>query len=256
MITHGHSPGHGKTRPRQLQGEGQRRQRQQQQQNPQKNQPTPLGVTSDYESDTAQYMASHPAMPPTALAGRTNTELNLAVLRRYLPSITNVLSIAANAVVYTFQPPSEWKRSTMEGTMFICSQRRSPNEPDTGCLFILNRKGLLNFIIPLDTVSDFELAGDLLIFKLHHPVNTIQLETGEMVTPDVIGLWTYAEDKNDRELNATLIQDMWAQALEAKAQAAAATVETVTSVQAIGRKVSLTELFSTSSQNHMSAAGP
>jgi len=149
--------------------------------------------------------------------------------------------------------------------MFICSQRKSATEPDTGCLFILNRKGLLNFIIPLDTVSDFELAGDLLIFKLHRAVNTIQLETGEMVTPDVIGLWTYAEDKNDRELNATLIQDMWAQALNARSQAAAlssglqtsvAMMDTETTPQVIGRKVSLTELFSTFDPNTMPAAAP
>ncbi|KAI1817219.1 PH domain-like protein [Poronia punctata] len=265
MYPHVHSPGHARTRSQQLQPEGQRRPRQ----TPYEHQPQGP-VTSDYESDTMQYMASHPSMGPEALATRTNTDLNLAVLRRYLPSITSILSIAANAVVYTFHPPSEWKRATMEGTMFLCSQHKPRSSNDTslaGCLFILNRKGLMNFVIELDTVSDFELSGDLLIFKLFHPVNTLQLETGEMVAPDVLGLWTYAEDKMDREMNATLIQDMWAQTRKARPQVsdltselqasvATAEVEAETAAQAVGRKVSLTELFSTYGGNSIPTMGP
>lgn len=210
-------------------------------------------------------MASDPSTqpPPPAhaaataaavLAGRTNTELNLGVLRRYLPSITTILSIAANAVVYTFQPPSEWKRATVEGTMFVCSQRKTPGEAgDTGCLFILNRKGLQNFILDLDNVSDFELAGDLLIFKLDNPTHQVLLETGESVTPLVLGLWTYAEEKSDRETNAALIHDMWCEALrtrDVRARAAAsdpatfaALAETGPAAQATGRRLSVSDLF-------------
>ncbi|KAI1120434.1 PH domain-like protein [Nemania abortiva] len=243
--SHGH--GHGRTRSRQLQDEA-RHQHQQPHQ--------PHLPTSDYESDTPQYMASHPsAQPAAALASRTNTELNLSVLQRYLRSITTVLSIAANAVVYTFQQPSEWKRTSLEGTMFICSQRKAPGEVgETGCLFILNRKGLQNFVLDLDTVGDFELAGDLLIFKLDHAAHELQLETGEPVRPLVVGLWTYAEDKSDREMNAALITDMWRQALrtrEARAQAAAsdpatfaALANTGPAAQATGRRLSVSDLFS------------
>ncbi|KAI1183271.1 hypothetical protein F5B17DRAFT_416839, partial [Nemania serpens] len=207
---HPHDHGHGRTRSQQLQLEAQRQHQHQHQQHQQQHhqqqqyhrqhsqhypqqqqhQHQPFPITSDYESDTPHYMASDPSTqpPPPAhaaataaavLAGRTNTELNLGVLRRYLPSITTILSIAANAVVYTFQPPSEWKRATVEGTMFVCSQRKTPGEAgDTGCLFILNRKGLQNFILDLDNVSDFELAGDLLIFKLDNPTHQVLLETG------------------------------------------------------------------------------
>ncbi|RWA06872.1 hypothetical protein EKO27_g8237 [Xylaria grammica] len=247
-LGHPHGHGHIRTRSRQLQEEAQRQQQQQQQQ---------LHPTSDYESDTAQYMAPpHSSMQPAAaLAGRTNTDLNLGVLRRYLPSINSVLSIAANAVVYTFQPPSEWKRTNLEGTMFICSQRKAPGEGgETGCLFILNRKGLQNFVLDLDDVGDFELAGDLLIFKLDYAAHEVHLETGEAVTPLVLGLWTYAEDKSDRETNAALITDMWSQALstrDARAQAAAsdpatfaALAEAGPAAQATGRKLSVSDLFS------------
>ncbi|TGJ87197.1 hypothetical protein E0Z10_g1601 [Xylaria hypoxylon] len=264
---HSHSHDHRRTRSRQLQEEARQQQQQQQQhhqyqqhqqylQHQHQHQYQHIPPTSDYESDTAQYMApSHPSVQPAALAGRTNTDLNLDVLRRYLPSITSVLSIAANAVVYTFQPPSEWKRTNMEGTMFICSQRKGPGEGgETGCLFILNRKGLQNFVLDLDTVGDFELAGDLLIFKLDYSAHELHLETGEAVTPLVLGLWTYAEDKSDRETNAALITDMWSQALstrDARADAAAsdpatfaALAETGPAAQATGRRLSVTDLFS------------
>ncbi|KAI0536146.1 PH domain-like protein [Xylaria digitata] len=263
-LGHPHGHGHRRTRSRQLQEEARRQQQQQQQQQQQH-----IPPTSDYESDTAQYMAPpHPSVQQSAaLAGRTNTDLNLGVLRRYLPSITSVLSIAANAVVYTFQPPSEWKRTNMEGTMFICSQRKAPGEGgETGCLFILNRKGLQNFVLDLDTVGDFELAGDLLIFKLDYAAHEVHLETGEAVTPLVLGLWTYAEDKSDRETNAALITDMWSQTLstrDARAQAAAsdpaafaALAEAGPAAQATGRRLSVSDLFSAFNGSTIPAQAP
>lgn len=251
---HGYSHGHGhrSTRSRQLQEEARRQRQPHQHHQNHQNQPP---VTSDYESDTPQYMASNTAAQSAALAGRTNPELNLSVLRRYLPSITMVLSIAANAVVYTFHSGSQWKRTTMEGTMFICSQRKTPGEAgETGCLFILNRKGLQNFVLDLDNAVNFELAGGLLIFKLDYAAHELHLESGEAVTPLVLGLWTHAEEESDRETNATLITDMWAQTLstrDARAQAAAsdpatfaAMTERGPAAQATGRRLSVSDLFS------------
>ncbi|KAI0403334.1 PH domain-like protein [Xylaria palmicola] len=248
--SHAHSHGHdhhARTRSRQRQGDAPRRQRQ----------PPPA---SDGESDA--YMAQ-PSVPP-ALAGRTNTELNLGVLRRYLPSITAVLSIAASAVVYTLQPPSEWKRSNLEGTMFICSQRKAPADAaESGCLFILSRKGLQNLVLDLDTVAEFERADDLLIFKLDYAAHEVHLETGEAVEPLVLGLWTYAEDESDRQTNAALINDMWSQALstrDARARAArsapGAPAETGPAALATGRRVSVTDLFSAYNGNVIPAPAP
>ncbi|KAI8951171.1 PH domain-like protein [Xylaria longipes] len=255
-VGHSHGHGHARTRSRQLQlqHEHEHEHQYQHQQPP----------TSDYESDTPQHMAPQHTAPSAALAGRTNTELNLDVLRRYLPSITSILSIAANAVVYTFEPPSQWKRTNTEGTMFICSQRKVPGAAgETGCLFILNRKGLQNFVLDLDAVGDFELAGDLLIFKLDYAANEVHLDSGEAVRPLVMGLWTYAEEKGDRETNATLINDMWTQALntrDARAQAAAsdpamvaALAETGPAAQATGRRLSVSDLFSAYNGNTIPA---
>ncbi|KAJ3580082.1 hypothetical protein NPX13_g474 [Xylaria arbuscula] len=252
---HSHGHGHRRTRSRQLQDES-RRQRQphhhQNQNHQQTHLPRPPPITNPTPPNT---WLPNNAAQSAALAGRTNPELNLSVLRRYLPSITLVLSIAANAVVYTFQSGSQWKRTTMEGTMFICSQRKAPGEAgETGCLFILNRKGLQNFVLDLDNVVNFELAGGLLIFKLDYAAHELHLENGEAVAPLVLGIWTHAEEESDRETNATLITDMWAQALstrDARAQAAAsdpatfaALAETGPAAQATRRRLSMSDLFS------------
>ncbi|KAI0157802.1 PH domain-like protein [Xylariaceae sp. FL1272] len=209
-------------------------------------------TASDYESDTAQYMASHPAKPVAALAARTNTELNMSVISRYVPSITSILSIAANAVLYTFEPPSEWKRMSMlEGTMFICSQGEHAGEvSENGCLFILNRKGLDNLTIDLTTIDDFELSNDLLIFKLSPAADvTMKLETGTTISPEVLGIWTYAEEDSERQTNAALIYEMWSKVREARekrASASAASSDPLSNQPGVtGRKVELSELFST-----------
>ncbi|KAI1331992.1 PH domain-like protein [Xylariaceae sp. FL0255] len=201
---HGHGHGHARNRSHQLQAEAHR-----QHQFP----------TSDYESDTNQYMASHPSNPPPNLSTRTNTELNMGVLNSYVPSITSILSIAASAVLYTFCPPDEWKRSNMEGTMFICSQGDQQGEvSENGCLFILNRKNLFNLLIEFSNVDNFELAGDLLIFKLREPIrgDGLKIDNGDPVEPDVIGLWTFAEEDADRQTNAALIYEMWSKVREAR----------------------------------------
>ncbi len=151
--------------------------------------------------------------------------------------------------------------------MFICSQRKAPGDAgETGCLFILNRKGLQNFVLDLDNVGNFELAGGLLIFKLDYAAHEVHLESGEAVTPLVLGLWTYAEEESDRETNAALITDMWAQALstrDARAQAAAsdpatfaALAETGPAAQATGRRLSVSDLFSAYNGSTIPAQAP
>ncbi|KAI2603655.1 PH domain-like protein [Hypoxylon sp. NC1633] len=238
---------------------------------------------SDYESDTARYMASHPPPPAAALAARTNTELNLRVLRRYRPTITSVLAIAANAVVYVFTPPDKWEKSHLEGTLFICAQQqeqqqqhdesrddddednesedRTP-ETDNVCLFVLNRKGLQNLILDLNTVLDFELSDGLLIFKFPEDETTLPLipmENSESVRPGVLGMWFYAEDDEDRRVNEALIYELWSKARAARQQnqdqEASSDNQTTNSsspsdgvgitpaMQETGRPVSLAELF-------------
>ncbi|KAI1390692.1 PH domain-like protein [Hypoxylon trugodes] len=267
---HPHSHSHSRNRSQQLRAEAAELQQFHQHQH-YTGTGTGAGITSDYESDTARYMASHPPPPPAALAARTNTELNLSVLRRYRPGITSILSIAANAVVYVFTPPSKWDKSNMEGTMFICAQTPNPNsdedsDPENaasdGCLFVLNRKGLINLIIDLSDVSDFELATGLLIFKMDGAGVTVPMENEESVRSKVLSLWVYSEDENDRRTNAALVHELWSKARAAREEVdvdvedtedASGDVSTSTSpgdddevalpMAQAGRQLSLSELF-------------
>lgn len=202
-----------------------------------------LATTSDYESDAVNYMTSRPAPPPPQLLHRTNTDLNLAVLQRYRPSISSILSIAANAVVYTFSPESlEWDKAGVEGTLFVCEQERTVAGP-RACVFVLNRRGLENVIIDLERVRTCEVTEELVSF---------QLEDGDSESDDgqprVIGIWIHADNDDTRKINATLMRQSWMQVREARKggvdTAQPATEETVgPAMQAMGRKLSLSDLF-------------
>jgi hypothetical protein len=220
-------------------------------------------LTSDYESDAA---VNQPP-PPSSIPPRTNTELNLSVLRRYLPSIRSILSIAANAVVYTFaHAEGEWEKSGVEGTLFVCEQEAVNVAVEVdgveqtvllprACVFILNRRGLDNVVVDLATVDNCELAGEFLLF---------QLESGDSQGPDptqpkVLGLWMHAAESHDdtRETNAAIIRESWQQVREAaeevaRQDGAALAVESSRrkksetvgpAMQALGRKLSISELF-------------
>ncbi|KAI0159892.1 PH domain-like protein [Hypoxylon sp. FL1284] len=224
--------------------------------------------TSDYESDTAHYMAAHPGPPQAALAARTNTELNLGVLRRYRPRIASILSITASAVVYVFNTASsKWDKANLEGTLFICAQTPQPRQQQQqrrrqqqqqrrqrrydeddedeydetddysddaadsgeadgttdGLLFILNRKNLTNLTLDLRAVADYELATDLLIFRLYEDDDapddddddaavTVPMENREPARPKVLGLWLHAENDEDRATGSALIYELWTKA--------------------------------------------
>ncbi|OTB00444.1 hypothetical protein M426DRAFT_324308 [Hypoxylon sp. CI-4A] len=229
--------------------------------------PTGPGAGSDYESDTARYMAKHPPPPQAALAARTNTELNLGVLRRYRPSITSILAIAANAVVYVYT--SKWEKSNLEGTLFICAQGDNTEDAaSNGCLFILNRKGLHNLVINLNSVSNFEPSKDLLMLMLDEEdgLPTVPMENGESVTPKVTGMYIHAESEPDRLTTSALIHEMWNKARAAReaggrdsadppTSASLSDVEEAVAPTMIeaGRQLSLSELFG---NRHNGLGGP
>src|SRR5947207_5731449 len=80
----------------------------------------PQPATTDYETDTAAV--------PDGIHKRTNEELNLSVLRRHLPSLSAIVSIANYSVLYTFVASSQqWQKSDIEGTLFICALEPSPS---------------------------------------------------------------------------------------------------------------------------------
>lgn len=190
---------------------------------------------SDYESDAVAHPSVHNAYAPPP--PRSNTELNLSVLQRYLPSIHTILSIAANAVIYTFDGDSgSWNKSGVEGTLFVCAQSPLPEDPNhrpRACVFVLNRKGLDNMIANLARVSHVEISGELVIMRVDS-----SSEEGEKV----LGVWIHEDKGETRTENAAMITEAWKSARSA-GPVEAQGPEVGPAMQAMGRRLSLSDLF-------------
>ena len=181
---------------------------------------------SDYESDAAHYLETRDAPPTAPRLHRTNTDLNMSVLRRYMPDIRAILSVAANAVVYNFEAATQsWDKAGVEGTLFVVD--REPLVVDANgrslprvCVFVLNRRGLNNLAIDMLKVSDCEEADGLLIFRLVDDGHGRSNDIGEPDDADnrVVGLWIHADEDDTRRINATVINAAFHQAKQVTAE--------------------------------------
>jgi hypothetical protein len=187
--------------------------------------------------------------PATQLPHRTNTELNLSVLRRYLPSIRSIVSIAANAVVYNFPPDAQqWEKSGVEGTLFVCEQdpalvagRLVPR----ACVFVLNRRGLDNLVVELCQASVCEVAGELITFNVHDDIEAVGSDAYGEAGGNTrgIGIWIHADQDDTREVNAAIIQDVWRQSRIVTSRDMLEMPNEEEAKDDTGRRVSITELF-------------
>lgn len=197
-----------------------------------------IPAVSDYESDAAIMQPFDYAPPPPT---RTNTALNLSVLQRYLPSIHTILSIAANAVVYTFDPSAErWDKSGIEGTMFVCAQSPLPEHPQQqprACVFVLSRRGLDNVVVDLARVSHVEIMGELFILRVEGE--------WEGEGEKVLGIWVHNDKAETREVNGAMITESWKIARTAgRSEAQTQNSELGPAMQAIGSGgLSVNDLF-------------
>lgn len=169
----------------------------------------PQPAPSDYDTDTAATDAPPPmAQPPPA---RTNTELNLLVLRRYVPETERIIAIAPFAVVYLFSPETQqWEKSGHEGTLFVCQLSSNEMGYARYNVVILNRKSLDNFITELVSGEDIEVTEQYVILQ-------VLAEDG---TPNIYGLWIFSDDENapnTREVVANTIQECAIRAEHARA---------------------------------------
>ncbi|TVY25887.1 mRNA-decapping enzyme subunit, partial [Lachnellula hyalina] len=119
-------------------------------------QPQPAAIQpSDYESDV------YDVPPPTT---RSNTELNLSVLRRHCASISTILSIAPSAQIYTYVGGG-WNKTDIEGTLFLC--QTGGGGGDGGgvgyVVVVLNRRGLENLVIDLGMIENVEVTEEFLM---------------------------------------------------------------------------------------------
>lgn len=145
----------------------------------------PIVPLSDYDTDTAAITDAAPALAPPPK--RTNTELNLQVLRRYVPSISAIVAIAPFAVVYTFTPDAQqWEKCGIEGTLFICQLT-----PGRYVVFILNRKSLENLTVELLSADDVEVTQEYVILQsqTYGPTS----DQGDAVTPLIYGIWIFSD---------------------------------------------------------------
>jgi len=171
----------------------------------------PQPATTDYETDTA---AVPDVYPP--LHKRTNEELNLSVLRRYLPSVSTIISIANYSVLYTFVTPSQqWQKSEIEGTLFICALEPSPSGIEQFSVMILNRRGLENFISEIKSPDHVEISDEFVYLKSE--------AHGE---EQMYGLWIFSEPETStahaRQINAQIILECARRAEASRRIAAAA----------------------------------
>ncbi|KAE8132374.1 hypothetical protein BDV38DRAFT_261244 [Aspergillus pseudotamarii] len=250
-----------------------RRPRRQNNNNHRHNQPQPSDYDSDYQncfSDTQQQEIS---MPPPPV--RSNEELNISVLRRHNPAITSILSLAPYAVIYIFSPTTrQWEKSGVEGSLFVCQLSQGSLGEERYNVFVLNRRGLQNFDVPLTEGDNVEITEEYVILKVDDDSglgvdNNNNTTNGKSADLRIYGLWIYSEPPPNstaetRSINAQVIRECAIHAgqslklarerleatrqngLHAAAVAAASTADPVDEVQssvAMGRQVSLRDLF-------------
>jgi len=161
----------------------------------------PQPAQSDYDTETDAAIITAP--PPT----RTNTELNLLVLRRYVPEIDHIVAIAPFAVVYIFSAETQqWEKSGQEGTLFLCQLSASETEYVRYNVVILNRKSLDNFITELVSGEDIEITEQYVILQV----------LGEDGAPSIYGLWIFEDGSGTKEVMASAIQECAVRAEQAR----------------------------------------
>jgi hypothetical protein len=182
---------------------------------------------SDYESE-APYN-------PLPLPTRTNTELNISVLRRYVPSITDIPSLASSTDVYAYSPSAQaWERAEITGTMFVCEL----NDGNGYCIVILNKKGMDNLIIDMANMLEVELTAEFLIVRF--------LDKGE---EKALGFFIQDVPADTREMISLLIKGCWEQVMEerGRAQNQVEVLEDLLDEEragpVAGQRLSLSELF-------------
>ncbi|KAJ5104830.1 Dcp1-like decapping [Penicillium alfredii] len=179
---------------------------------------------TDYESDA--YLSDMQQPPPL----RSNEELNLSVIQRHNPTVTSVLSLAPYAVVYLFSPTTrQWEKNGVEGSLFVCQQTQGSLGEERYNAFVLNRRGLDNFDLPLTDGENVELTEEYVILKADESAEAENGENGiaDPLNPQngrpntqngapnnvrIYGLWIYSEPPPNstaeaRTLNAQMIRE-------------------------------------------------
>ena len=99
-------------------------------------------------------------------------------------------------------------------------------------VFVLNRRSMDNLVVDLLRVTDCEVVGELIVFRLEDDGagggnGTQSEEPGGGRDKKVLGLWIHADETNTREMHSSLILGAWQQGRQAwEAYIQTATAET------------------------------
>jgi hypothetical protein len=210
-------------------------------------------LVSDYDSE-AQYTA------PTPL--RTPEQINFSVIARYVPSLSKILSIAQSAYIYTLaHSTGTWEKTNIEGSMFVCELTPSPiTGSPRHCIIVLNRKGLENLIIDSGEIEAVEISDEFLLLSFRSKEELLVQNQDQQTK--ILGFFLTTNSEKDREEVCQLVKSHWEIAMKERESgegregmvenfgdegygiaAGGAVGEGVGENKAMGRRLSLTELF-------------
>ena len=116
-------------------------------------------------------------------------DLNVSVLRWYLPSATAVLSISPYVALYHFSPDTQtWEKADIEGPMFVCALAPTEFGEELYAVAIMNRRSLENFVLSLTSTNEMDFQDGFII--LNDEIQNAQGEHGMKV----YGLWVHTAD--------------------------------------------------------------
>ncbi|KAL3469261.1 hypothetical protein BJX99DRAFT_80258 [Aspergillus californicus] len=185
-----------------------------------------LPQPSDYDSDFQAYFTDAHQMPDqqdqshNTAPLRSNEDLNLSVLRRRNPAVISIQSIAPFSVVYTFSPSArQWEKTGVEGTLFVCQLVPGSLGEERYTAFVLNRRGLNNFDLPLTDVENVEITEEFIILKSDSDAtatNSTGARSADTAGANgdirIYGLWVFSEPApsstaETRNINAQVIRE-------------------------------------------------
>ncbi|XP_075886258.1 mRNA-decapping enzyme 1B [Nelusetta ayraudi] len=88
-------------------------------------------------------------------------DISLAALQRQDPYINNIVDVASQVALYTYNNrTNEWEKTEVEGTLFIYTRLASPRHGFT----IMNRLNMENLTEPITKDLDFQLQHPFLLY--------------------------------------------------------------------------------------------
>ncbi|XP_071400071.1 mRNA-decapping enzyme 1B [Centroberyx affinis] len=89
-------------------------------------------------------------------------DISLAALQRQDPYINNIVDVASQVALYTFNNrANEWEKTEVEGTLFVYTRLASPRHGFT----IMNRLNMENLTEPITKDLDFQLQDPFLLYR-------------------------------------------------------------------------------------------